>query len=93
MNTVLVIEDNPEIRENTEEMLLINHYHVLTAENGQVGYEMARSRAPDIILCYMMMPQSDGQTFLSLAKADNNVQRIPIVFFSAGTMRPTQQKS
>ena len=40
----------------------------------------------------MMMPETDGQKFLELAKADNVVRHIPLIFFSAGTPPLVTQK-
>ena len=92
MKTILIIEDNQEIRENTAELLGINSYLVLTAENGYTGFAMAKAKLPDLILCDMMMPETDGQKFLELARADEDVKRIPLIFFSAGTASIAVQK-
>lgn len=48
MNTVLVIEDNPEIRENTSEILELAGFKVIVAENGREGLSMAANSKPDI---------------------------------------------
>jgi len=93
MKTILIIEDNEEIRENTAELLDINHYHVLSAGNGYTGFEMARQNQPDLILCDMMMPESDGSAFLKLAKNDPAIQKVPIIFFSAGTVSIKDQNN
>jgi CheY-like chemotaxis protein len=85
MKKILVIEDNPEIRENTVELLQLHNYKVISAENGGTGFELAKESMPDLILCDMMMPETDGRQFLTLAKAHKDVKQIPIVFFSAGT--------
>ncbi|RYF87530.1 MAG: response regulator [Chitinophagaceae bacterium] len=85
MCTILIIEDNEEIRENTAELLTLNKYTVLTAENGRTGFEEAKTKLPDLILCDMMMPDTDGQKFLELARTNEAVHKIPIIFFSAGT--------
>ncbi len=92
MKTILIIEDNAEIRENTAELLEMNRYAVLTAENGHIGFKLAKERRPDLILCDMMMPESDGRKFLKLAKADEVTRNIPLVFFSAGTLSADVQK-
>ena len=81
MKTILVIEDNPEIRENTVELLQLHNYGVMSAENGGIGFQIAKENLPDLILCDMMMPETDGRQFLNLAKAHEKVQHIPIVFF------------
>ena len=54
--TVLLIEDNQDIRESTAEILELAGFTVYTAENGKKGVELAQSRTPDIILCDIMMP-------------------------------------
>src|SRR6476469_4870993 len=85
MKTILIIEDNEEIRENTAELLSLHHYRVLTAANGRSGFSTAKAEAPDLILCDMMMPGTDGRDFLKLAKQDETLRDIPVIFFSAGT--------
>lgn len=85
MVQVLVIEDNLEIRENTAELLDLEGYKVLTAENGKHGYEMVLKWKPDVVLCDMMMPGSDGNAFLNWMKANTLTQATPIIFFTAGS--------
>ena len=93
MKKILIIEDSPEIRENTAELLELNNFSVLTAENGDTGFELAKTYQPDVILCDMMMPGSDGREFLRLARNDSVVREIPYVFFSAGSATPGIKKS
>jgi CheY-like chemotaxis protein len=82
---ILVIEDNEEIRENTAELLELHDYDVFTAEKGSDGFEMAKKHRPDLILCDIMMPETDGRRFLRLARNDVVIRDIPLIFFSAGT--------
>src|SRR6478735_10702638 len=91
MQTILIIEDNEEIRDNTAELLAINHFNVLTADNGRTGFDVAKSKNPDLILCDMVMPETDGQGFLELLNKNESVRKIPIIFFSAGTSLPSVQ--
>src|SRR5215212_1459514 len=86
MKKILIIEDNIDIRENTAELLELGNYSVITAENGNEGFELAKRFVPDIILCDMMMPETDGRKFLKLARADEVVCNIPLIFFSAGSI-------
>ena len=83
---ILIIEDNAEIRENTAELLEMSNFRVFTANDGYSGFELARKCQPDLIICDMMMPESDGCKFLKLAKTDEALRNIPLVFFSAGTL-------
>ncbi|RYF84659.1 MAG: response regulator, partial [Chitinophagaceae bacterium] len=84
MNRILVIEDNKEIRENTMEILQLSKYDVITADEGHAGFRLACEQQPDLILCDIMMPETDGASFFRMAKADARTKDIPVVFFSAG---------
>jgi len=92
MKKILVIEDNTEIRENTVEMLELNNYKVFSAKNGNIGFQLAKKNKPDVILCDMMMPDTDGREFLQLAKNHVIVRKIPLIFFSAGSPLPDIKK-
>ena len=93
MKKILIIEDNDEIRENTAELLELHDYDVLTAEEGREGFELAKKHEPDLILCDIMMPETDGRRFLKLARNDEAVRGIPLIFFSAGTAPAGLQKA
>jgi len=85
MKTILLIDDNLEIRENTSEILELAGYNVLTAESGTVGIDIAKSENPDLILCDIMMPVMDGfEVFLAVNK---NLQSAgtPFIFLTAKT--------
>ncbi|MGE5521771.1 MAG: response regulator [Candidatus Dadabacteria bacterium] len=86
MKRILIIEDDDAVRENTAELLDVNNYDVVTASNGTTGFELAKRNRPDLILCDMMMPETDGRTFLKLAKDDGDIKDVPVIFFSAGTL-------
>lgn len=83
MKSVLVIDDNNEIRENTAELLSCHGYSVITAKNGKEGFNQALLQKPDVIICDIMMPDSDGRAFFKLVKSDASTRFIPLVFFSA----------
>jgi len=83
MRTVLVIEDNRDIRENTSEILELAGYAVLCAENGREGIQMAVESVPDIILCDIMMPEVSGYEVLKSLKGDKGAASIPFIFVTA----------
>ena len=58
--TILVIDDNTDIRENTAEILDLAGYKTVTAENGKKGVEAAIREKPNLIVCDIMMPELDG---------------------------------
>jgi CheY-like chemotaxis protein len=74
MNTILLIEDNLEIRENTAEILELANYRVLTAENGKLGIEKALADTPDLIICDIMMPVLDGYGVLHLLNKNEKLK-------------------
>ena len=83
MKTILVIEDNEEIRENTSEILELAGYTVINASNGKEGLLAATEGSPDIILCDIMMPGLDGYEVFDLLKNKVETSHIPIVYVSA----------
>jgi DNA-binding response OmpR family regulator len=85
MNTILLIEDDTALRENTAEMLELSDYRVHTAPNGKKGIEMALSVLPDIIICDIMMPEVDGYGVLQELSGNAATKHIPFIFLSAKT--------
>ena len=83
MKTILVIEDEPEMRRNITRLLKLEGYNALGAENGQAGLEMIRKQQPDLILCDVMMPVMDGHEVLRALRADPALQSIPFIFLTA----------
>lgn len=87
MKTILLIEDNAAIRENTAEILELASYRVLTAENGKVGIERALADRPDLIICDIMMPVLDGYGVLHIVNKNPNLNGIPFIFLTAKSER------
>ncbi len=82
MNTVLVIDDNKAYRTDLLEILAFEDYHPLEAENGQLGLEMIRRYAPDLIVCDVDMPVMNGIELLRKLKANPITALIPFIFAS-----------
>ncbi len=85
MRTILIIEDDLALRENTAELLELENYKVLSAPNGKVGIVMAKKNLPDIILCDIMMPEVDGYGVLDAVSKDAKTRNIPFIFLTAKT--------
>ena len=66
--SILVIEDNKDIRENTAEILDLAGYKTFVAENGKKGMEIALKENPSLIICDIMMPELDGYGVLHLIR-------------------------
>ncbi|HVD98907.1 MAG TPA: response regulator [Cytophagaceae bacterium] len=85
MKTILLIEDNLEVRENTAEILELADYKVLTAENGKIGIELAKKNLPDLIVCDIMMPELDGYGVIHVLSKSPETASIPFIFLTAKT--------
>ncbi|WP_333821427.1 response regulator, partial [Ohtaekwangia sp.] len=85
MKKILLIEDNPEVRENTQEILSLANYDVVTAENGKIGVDLALKEKPDLIICDIMMPELDGYGVLHILNKKPETASIPFIFLTAKT--------
>lgn len=80
---ILLIEDNPDMRDNTAEILELADYTVTTAENGKEGVAKAREMNPDLIICDIMMPELDGYGVLRMLGKSPETAAIPFIFLTA----------
>ncbi len=92
MKTILLIEDNDAIRENTAEILELTGYTVHTAENGKVGVEKALQTKPDLVICDIMMPVLDGYGVLHIFNKNPTLAGVPFIFLTAKTERTDFRK-
>lgn len=92
MKSVLVIDDNQDIRENTAEIMELAGYKTFTAENGKKGIEIAQREKPDVIVCDIMMPELDGYGVLHLIRKNPETEHIPFIFLTAKTERTDLRK-
>ena len=92
MKSILVIDDNKDIRDNTAEILELANYKVYSAENGKKGVELALKEKPDLIVCDIMMPELDGYGVLHLVRKNTDTQNIPFIFLTARTERSDFRK-
>lgn len=92
MKSILVIDDNRDIRENTAEILELAGYKTFTAENGKKGVDMAIKEKPNLIICDIMMPELDGYGVLHLIRKNTETQNTPLIFLTAKTERSDLRK-
>lgn len=84
---ILVIEDARDLREDVIEMLALEGYQAVGAENGLVGVDTAHQETPDLIVCDIMMPELDGYGVLRELRSVPQTARIPFIFLTAKTER------
>lgn len=83
MKTILIIEDDENVRENISEILELNGYVTHSAPNGKVGLKIALDLIPDLIVCDMMMPEMDGMEVLHHLREKHQLEHIPFIFLTA----------
>jgi DNA-binding NarL/FixJ family response regulator len=83
MKKILIIEDEPAMRNNLREILELENFLPQTAANGREGVAAAKRCLPDLILCDVLMPEQNGYDVLSALRADEATGRIPFIFLTA----------
>lgn len=83
--TVLIIDDDPDIRTYVSEILQDHDYRTVTAGDGAEGLAKAREVPPALIVLDLMMPRKSGVRFLNEARQDPVLSGIPIVVLSGAT--------
>lgn len=83
MKSILVIEDQPQMRRNLLTILEMEGFRVLAADNGHDGVRLAREEFPDLILCDIMMPGVDGYHVLHTLRSHKPTALIPFIFLTA----------
>ncbi len=79
---ILVVEDDPSIRELTERGLRNAGFDVLTAERGDEGLRRFQERRPDLVVLDVMLPGLDG---LEVCRAIRATSAVPVVMLTART--------
>jgi len=85
MKTILLIEDDTTLRENTAELLELSNFRVITAPNGRIGIDKVNEHLPDLIVCDILMPEIDGYGVLESVSKNPKTSHIPLIFLSAKT--------
>jgi two-component system, sensor histidine kinase and response regulator len=92
MTTILAIEDERDVRENLQEILELEGFDVLIAENGKIGLKMAIEQKPDLIICDVMMPELDGYGVIAALRQNPIAIEIPFIFLSAKFTNEDREK-
>src|SRR5262249_12713402 len=79
---VLVIDDDPAVRDLMQRFLAKEGYEVTTASDGTQGLALARQLKPAVITLDVLMPGVDGWTVLTQLKHDPELCHIPVILVS-----------
>ena len=81
--TILIVDDNPNIRDSVDEILTLSGYTSLKAADGVEALEIMASKKPDLIISDIVMPRMDGYAFFDALKDIREWSTIPFVFLTA----------
>jgi len=81
-SSVLVIDDDPSVRDVVKRSLTKEGVSVMTASNGEEGLELARKHRPDVITLDVQMPGMDGWEVLKTLKSDPELRQIAVIMMT-----------
>ncbi|MBA3470986.1 MAG: response regulator [Herpetosiphonaceae bacterium] len=83
MPTILVIDDEPTVRQLLHDILCDEGFAVVTVADGLEGFVALRTVLVDLILCDIMMPRMDGIAFATQLRGESRYVAIPLIMLSA----------
>ncbi len=92
MSCILVIEDEPVLRDNLVQMLTLEGYQAISAADGASGIALAQEARPDLILCDIAMAGLDGFEVIKRLHQDDRTAGIPVIFLTAKAEREVMQR-
>ncbi|MDI9641512.1 response regulator [Geitlerinema splendidum] len=81
--TILVVDDNADLRTYVSSILANSGYRVLLARNGAQGFEVAQAQRPDLIVTDLMMPVVSGLEMIVSIRNCDEIKGTPIVLLTA----------
>ena len=87
MHSVLVVDDDPSIREMLRVMLTFSGYEVTEAGDGMEALVKAREAQPDVMILDVMLPRMCGIDVCKTLRQENSTSTLPIIMLSARTDR------
>ncbi|MEO6520807.1 MAG: response regulator [Mucilaginibacter sp.] len=81
--TILLIDDNEDIRESTAELLQLSGFHTHIADSGKTGLVMAIELQPDLVICDIVMSEMDGYEVYNSLKQNHLTAHICLLFSTA----------
>lgn len=92
-NLILLIEDDEIIRSLVFDFLELKNFKVVSAENGSQGLLLAEELQPDLILCDINMPNTNGYTVLKAIRENVATAKIPFIFLSSETTQDSRSRA
>lgn len=89
---ILIIEDDKLLIDNLKEILSLEGYEILIENDGESGIKTAVNKIPDLIICDITMPKTDGYEVLSVLSKNEITNKIPFIFLTAKVDREDIRK-
>jgi two-component system, OmpR family, alkaline phosphatase synthesis response regulator PhoP len=89
---VLLVDDEPNIRETVSFILEMEGFRVVTAEDGEEGLEKIRALKPPVVLLDAMMPRRDGFDVCRTVKADPELAGVKVIMLTALGQKADQER-
>jgi DNA-binding response OmpR family regulator len=93
MPTVLIIEDDPNVRKFVSVNLSRRGYRVISATDGEDGLTQARTERPDLVLLDLKLPGADGWATLEALRADPDLTHILVVIITASAVEEEERRA
>jgi adenylate cyclase len=92
-HSILVVDDNPDLRTYVSEIFRRNGYHVQTARNGYEGHNIAKEIIPNLIVTDLMMPLVSGLEMIQMIRKEDKLKGTPIILLTAKVDEETRIES
>jgi len=93
MPTVLIIEDDHNVRKFVAVNLSQRGYRVIPANNGEDGLDQARAERPDLILLDLRLPGADGRATLETLRADPDLAGVAVIIVTASAVKEEERRA
>jgi len=80
--TILIVEDEPVFRLIYKGVFEHDGYVVLEAQDGEIGWQMAVEKKPDLVLLDLILPRASGYEVLQRIRKEESIKTMPVVIFS-----------
>lgn len=79
---VLIVDDEPDVREFVQAVLEDHGYEFVTAADGEEGLAKAKSEAPDLAILDVQMPKKDGFRLFTDLRGDDATKSMPVIMLT-----------
>jgi len=91
--TILIVDDDPDVRLGLHLRLKANHYNVIFAADGMASIAEARKHMPDLIILDIGLPAGDGFSVMERLKANDSLSLIPVIVLSARDLNANMDRA